>query len=155
MKEHCHKNWPVLQVSELIQYTHVEDNVVTNPWMWYLVSLLLNANREPRLPFDAAAMDNASVSVLPYSKVPCLILKITPRCYTFCQPFVTVHSDSSLVSVVCKATPDMSLSRCIHLSSRIMQLIIPYWLLFLHPLDPEKHTEHLVCLQKQRQGTHT
>lgn len=128
--------------------------------MWYQVSLLLNANRKPRLPFDATAVDNASVSVLPYSKVLCLIPKITPCwsdsinsscCYTFCQPFVTVHSDSSLVSVVCKSTPDMSLLRCIHLSSRIMQLIIHYWLLFLYPLDPEKHTEHSFCLQKQIQ----
>lgn len=30
------------------------------------------------LPFDATTVDNASVSVLPYSKVPCLIPKITP-----------------------------------------------------------------------------
>lgn len=128
--------------------------------MWYQVSLLLNANREPRLPFDATAVDNASVSVLPYSKVPCLIPKITPGwsdsinspcCYTFCQLFVTLHSESSLVSVACKATPDMSLLRCIYLSSRIMQLIIQYWLLFLYPLDPEKHTEHSFCLQKQIQ----
>lgn len=128
------------------------------PWIWYQASLLLNANREPGLPFDATLMDNASISALSYSKVPCLIPKITPCwsdsinspcCYIFCQPFVTVHSDSSLVSVVCTATPVMSLLPFIHLSSRIMQLIILYWLLFLYPLDAEKHTKCLFCLQNE------
>lgn len=37
---------------------------------------------------------------------------------------MTVHSDSSLVSTASKATPDMSLLQCIHLSCRIIQLII-------------------------------
>lgn len=56
-----------------------------------------------------------------------------PCCYTFCQPFVTVHSDSSLVSVACEATLDVSLWQCTHVSSRIMQLIIQYWQLSLYP----------------------
>lgn len=135
--------------------------VVTNLWMWYQVSLLLNTSRTPRLPFNATAVHSASVSVFPYSRVPCLIPKPTlcwsdsinsPCCYTFCQPFVTLHSNRSLETFVCKATLDMSLLQCVHLSSRIMQLRIWWWLFVLYTLDPEKHPDHSFCLKKQTIG---
>lgn len=104
--------------------------LVTNPWMWYQVSLLLNANRTPRLPFHTSAVHCLSVCISPYSKVPCLIPKTTlcwsdsinsPCCYTFCQPFVTLCSNRSLETFVCKATLDMSLLQFVDLSSRIKQ----------------------------------